>query len=329
MLTPEEYANISAENYTKVFPEYNPNIHVFGGASVDVVNENSTIMINLYEKSTNDTLPYGVYIVGFSNSHGIYLSPMKVDTMDKYIDLGRDSSSLYTDFKNFTALRPKYEQFKRRHKRGVLLYGKPGIGKTREILRIFENAAELKTRVIFVPSDFDYLSKMHRFREVMEKDSTVIVLEELTERLKGGVEHLLSFLDGEQSWNNSYVIATTNYAQDLPANIIDRPGRFELILSYDDLTEEQIIKFMVGNSVAEEEVRANMAELKALSLDYLGYIAFLHFLNKHPIANILSALQYQRRKISDTFKGKMGIGASRSRNDYMAEALDLMESGID
>jgi SpoVK/Ycf46/Vps4 family AAA+-type ATPase len=49
---------------------------------------------------------------------------------------------------------------------------------------------------------------------------------------------LLNFLDGQNSWDKSIVIATTNYPHTLPGNIVDRPSRFDRLYKVDCPTEE-------------------------------------------------------------------------------------------
>lgn len=177
-------------------------------------------------------------------------------------------------------------------------------GKTTEILELVDLAEEMKLRVFLVDSktDIEYLDMI---RPAMNGARTVFVLEEMTERLRGGIEDLLTFLDGEKSWINSVTIATTNYPEDFPANLVDRPGRFETFIEYGNPTAEDITKLGEAFGFSEEQVSCLFKQ--QLSFDYVSYMLSLAKKNGTSVKEARDAEEEKRRRLSSTFKGKIGF----------------------
>lgn len=196
----------------------------------------------------------------------------------------------------------------RRNKSGMLLYGPPGNGKTSEIMEVIRGAAELDA-VVFVVSASVRMNSLEAFRKAMGGRKTVFIIEELTERAHGqNVESLLSFLDGENSWNNAISIATTNYPKELPENIIDRPGRFDTFIAFNNPSNEQISELAKTIGFGDEDDITPLFGEK-LSFDYVSFILAkaIEKTGNDRVAETLNAEANRRRFFSETFKQKTGI----------------------
>ena len=186
----------------------------------------------------------------------------------------------------------------------MLLYGPPGNGKTREIVKLIENSKKDKYRVIIIDSAVSF-QDLEEFKTILEKDDNIFVIEEITERTEKNAEQLLNFLDGEMSWYNSYTIATTNYPEELPWNIIDRPGRFNLIKEVGNPTpEERSLYFKhMGIVDVEEAVKAT----DKLSLDYIINITNDSLMYNKTIPEVVKEYISRRKNMSNKFKSPMGL----------------------
>ena len=127
------------------------------------------------------------------------------------------------------------------------------------------------------------------------------------ERVEGrGIENLLTFLDGESSWDNTVTIATTNYPEDLPANLVDRPGRFDTFIEYGNPAKDDIVK--MGEKFGFSELEASTISGRGYSFDYISFIMSLSKNNGKTLLQTITEETDKRKKISATFKGKIGIG---------------------
>lgn len=258
-------------------------------------------------------LPHGVYTLK-QTQYTTFLQEFKVNT-ETYVDIGRSMSDVSADFANFRKSKDKYKnlgpkKLKRKYRRSCLLYGPPGTGKTTSIIQILSNAKSEGYYVIFIDSHRGILEQVHKFKAAFEDQEAMVVfvIEELTERVQSdSMEQLLTFLDGEKSWENSYTIATTNYQQELPANLIDRPGRFSLIKEVQPLNEEETFKLLVGFGLPEEEADKYKSDLKGLSIDYITFVVTEYFINGGDIKDILNQVRDERKKLSGSFKKGVGL----------------------
>lgn len=252
----------------------------------------------VYQRLNINEMGYGVFELKYSPSFGNYFKDYKTtDEISTIVPRFHLKEQVLTFLKT-----PANSS--RKNKKGVLLYGPPGNGKTTEIMSLFATAAEEKIRVFIVDRRVDF-SDLASFKEMLGTEPTIFIFEELTQRTdREGTEELLTFLDGEYSWNNSVVIATTNYPKNLPENLVDRPGRFEQFLEYGLPTKEDIL------ALAEKFGLENVSFLfnKDLSFDYVSFIMQQAKINNISVSTAFSEEAEKKRKISDTFKSKMGIG---------------------
>lgn len=133
------------------------------------------------------------------------------------------------------------------NKRGVILHGKPGSGKT-SIGYIICNNVKDKTVIWITPELITkFINSIKEFFQFANFVSPcVIMLEDLdlfgVDRDQGGDIHrlgtLMNILDGVNSINNSITIATTNRLECIEKALRNRPGRFDRIIEIPALTTE-------------------------------------------------------------------------------------------
>ena len=181
----------------------------------------------------DDRLPSGLYKVASDLYGGTYITPIDKPKQLKLFEIGAVKEVLkeFNDFKDGEDLS---EVFGGVNKRGVLLYGPPGTGKTTAINMIInsldhEDAIVLYVDAVISDSCLKALKRDERLK--------VLIFEELTQTLASqNIGKFLRFLDGEDSLHNSFVIATTNYPESIPGNLVDRPGRFDRLIKVADIS---------------------------------------------------------------------------------------------
>jgi len=122
----------------------------------------------------------------------------------------------------------KYNDMGFVYKRGVLLHGKPGTGKTCIINKVVQKVVKNKKGIVLFNPDVHELSIILDSVSRTNPDSFIMVIFEEFETL-GDSSTLLSLLDGEIQKDKVIYLATTNYFERLPERLI-RPGRFASLI---------------------------------------------------------------------------------------------------
>jgi hypothetical protein len=134
------------------------------------------------------------------------------------------------DFRRFFASRDVYREYGAPWKRGALLIGPPGNGKTHTIKALVN---ELKLPCLYVKSfKADRGSEQGNMRAVFARARRsapcLIVLEDLDSLIEDeNRAFLLNELDGFADNDGVVVIASTNHPEKLDPAILDRPSRFD------------------------------------------------------------------------------------------------------
>jgi hypothetical protein len=180
--------------------------------------------------STVKKLPAGVYDCAFNNEIGAYFQPKKWTT-DKLVKFPDTKSDLIlNEIHTFWGMRDLYKKFGLSHKRGILLWGPPGSGKTTTIAVATEDMVK-RGGVVLVADVPGVLKVLLRELRFVEADRPVtVVWEDLDAVIKRyGESEVLEILDGESQVDGVVFIATTNYPEDLDARIVNRPSRFDRV----------------------------------------------------------------------------------------------------
>jgi hypothetical protein len=127
---------------------------------------------------------------------------------------------------NFLSSKDFYLKNKLPWKRGVLLFGKPGNGKT-SIIRTIISEYDFKPVTIVAGANDDAVREAFSYAE--EQSPSLLYFEDLDSLLEKSVDisTLLNLLDGISAKNGLLVIATANEIKKLKSNITQRPSRFD------------------------------------------------------------------------------------------------------
>ncbi len=148
------------------------------------------------------------------------------------------------------ALRETFKKYGLSVKRGVILHGVPGTGKTK-ICKCL--ARESGYSVLYaLPSDFPNPNSISRVCEIAKDLAPCLfVIEDIdwiaSDRAKGGsafVMELMNKLDGLESFGDIITLGTTNALGELENAIKNRPGRFDRVISVDKPDEECRVKML-------------------------------------------------------------------------------------
>jgi predicted AAA+ superfamily ATPase len=181
------------------------------------------------EKSV-DCLPSNYYSVNFHPSLGYYFRQQNLTT-DDLLDLPDCASEdTIIEIEKFWLLENHYRQYGFLWKRGFLLWGPPGGGKTSTVQMIIQKIIQRGGIAVSVYNPSVAAESFKMLRKIEPHRPFVSVLEDIDAIARAyGESDLLSLLDGEHQVDNIVTIATTNYPESLDPRIINRPSRFDTI----------------------------------------------------------------------------------------------------
>jgi energy-coupling factor transporter ATP-binding protein EcfA2 len=183
-------------------------------------------------KATYNELPAGLYKCAEGSTIGPFLDRQTVVTDDLMILPEGESQKILNEFEVFWTLKEKFVTRGFSHKRGFLLWGPPGSGKTSLIQLMIQTIIEtLNGVVIFIDNPRLAGACLQMVRKVEPDRPIICVMEDLDAMVeKHGEQEYLALLDGESQVSNIIFVATTNYPQRLDPRFVDRPSRFDTIV---------------------------------------------------------------------------------------------------
>jgi hypothetical protein len=181
-----------------------------------------------------DTLNPGLYEC--KTTHTMFgtdrsLAPMTLAT-DHIMDLpGSIAAYVSKSVNKFWEAKDKYKRMGLAHKRGIMLHGLQGGGKTAVCLSTGLKSATKGAIALFTGATGDVSTTVQMLQVVRQRHPEAPILSIIEDIDRHDrptqVDLLLSMLEGDKSIAGVFHIATTNYIQNVDARLVDRPGRYD------------------------------------------------------------------------------------------------------
>lgn len=242
-----------------------------------------------------------------------------------------NTSSILGEARAFFSKLEVYEKYGRPKKRGVLLYSKPGLGKTSAIARFCTKLRQDDAGTVIInwpTSEVDAEDMSTLLADVTEYSEACTKLVLIIEDIGGGersgeggpagvTSGLLNLLDGVNVTFRlpTFIVATTNHPENLLASLANRPGRFDLVLELKYPCADERVKlfeFIAKRPATEAEVEAlKRKAANELSIAHLEEIVIRAELHDKTTVQVLDELINHNKKFKKGFEednGPMGLG---------------------
>lgn len=179
-------------------------------------------------KKTIDKIPSGVYGIKFLNETGFFISKQSFSCEDfvelpcsPYIDINKDVDSFWKN-------EHLYNKMKFVYKKGILIHGAPGNGKTTIINQVIKSALDNDAIVLKFDEPDDYKTFIPLIRSVEPNRFILVVIDKMDFMFdKYGPFALMDLLDSLHSTNKVLYIASATYVDKLLEIIYNKPNRID------------------------------------------------------------------------------------------------------
>jgi SpoVK/Ycf46/Vps4 family AAA+-type ATPase len=173
-------------------------------------------------------LPPGYYSIGQDMS-GLFFKrkPVRTEALLRFPDSASDL--VIEEIETFWNKEKTFHDADIPFKRGILLYGSPGGGKTCTIRLVIKNLVENRSGVVVEFSSPSLLKEGYEVLRTIHTDIPIIVLMEDIDAILNRYDEsdVLNLLDGVYGINKVVFLATTNTPEKLGSRIMNRPSRFD------------------------------------------------------------------------------------------------------
>lgn len=242
---------------------------------------------NLFYPADNskvlEKLEAGVYDIKYDPQMGYYLLKKEL-TLDELIALpSKEGEQVLDGVAKFWQRKEKFKQYGYAYKRGILLYGVPGGGKTSIINLLCKQLIDEMDGLIFTLTSTDdlklYTSFMPEIYRQIEPDRPLICIIEDLDGLcqdKETESKLLNVLDGIEQLENIIYIGTTNYTERLSERMLNRPNRFDIRIEVKSPNIEcrkmYFEKKLKPNDLKEIDLEEWVSKTEGMTMAHLGEV---------------------------------------------------------
>jgi hypothetical protein len=141
------------------------------------------------------------------------------------------SAEMLAEIEKFWSLGPRFQSQGFLHRRGYLLHGAQGSGKSSVVYQVVRHIVGAGHVALFCDSPHVFILALQQFRKVEPERPLVCVFEDIDSIIETYEEApILQCLDGSQQIDKVINIATTNYPEKLDPRLVSRPRRFDRIV---------------------------------------------------------------------------------------------------
>lgn len=244
-----------------------------------------------------------IYSVDSSRDYGVYCKRIKISSDELFNFSESQIPTLLAQISLFWDKTAAYKENKLIHKRGILLEGYPGSGKT-SIISLLCNDIIQRGGIVFNVTDANNLALYTNFikssfRQIEPTTPIITIIEDIDKYADSEV--ILDFLDGKSQIEHHLVIATTNNTQQIPDSFL-RPSRIDLKIEVPLPNDKIRREYFENKKVPAELLDDLVLKTQDCSLADLKEVYITIFVLDYPFEEAIKKVKIPQNKKDFTSK---------------------------
>lgn len=269
-------------------------------------------------KTTPKLVP-GVYEIDSSPNVGIYFEriPVKTEGLVRFPDTNSDL--VVEEIKKFWEREEIFNKYGLVYKRGFLLYGPPGSGKSCTIQLIMEDVVNRDGIVLKFTDPYLFIDGMRILRQIQPDIPVVTIMEDIDSILEMYNEsEILNILDGVNEVRKTVFLATTNYPEKLGARIVNRPSRFDkrFRIGYPSEVSRRMYFEYLFKDKKDIDINKWVKDTDKMSIAHLKELFVQVVILGDSYSDAIKTLKSMKEFIDDKEYGSIGFGQKHEGEDF-------------
>jgi len=247
--------------------------------------------------SLQPKLSPGFYYVDVNRDYGMFCKKIIASSDELFTFSDSLIPKIINEINMFWDKAEAYKHNKLIHKRGILLYGSPGTGKS-SIISLLSNEVAKRNGVIFNVTNPSNLSTYinflkNSFRQI-EPDTPIITIIEDIDKYEDN-DTILDFLDGKSQIEHHVIIATSNNTTRIPGTFL-RPSRIDLVYEVPLPTEQVRKEYFLHKNIEEGLIEELVFKTTDFSLADLKELYISIFLLDYTVEAAIDKIKKPAKK---------------------------------
>ena len=274
-------------------------------------------------KTVGKLIP-GVYEVKIASQIGLYFEkiPVKTEGLVRFPDTNSDK--VVSEIQKFWDRESFFKQYEITYKRGIMLFGPPGSGKSCTVQLIMQDVVRRHGVVIEFGEPNLFIDGMRVLRQVQPDTPVVVIMEDIDSILENYSEsEVLNILDGVNEMHKVVFLATTNYPNKLGHRVMNRPSRFDkrFRIGFPSKESRRIyLQHLIGkDNISKLNIDINkwVNDSDEFSVAHLKELFVAVVILGDPYEKALSTLKKMKEKVNDNdYEAHLGFVETDHEEDY-------------
>jgi len=257
--------------------------------------------------TTVNKLTPGCYDLRCNPDIGVYFEKVEINTDNILIFPDAVTEKVVNEIKSFWEKENHFKDFGLTYKRGIILWGSQGTGKSTTLQLISKDVIE-RGGVIFKFGNPDTFSTaLRKFRTIQPDTAIVVLMEDLDAILAMYNESsVINILDGVEKLHKIVFLATTNYPSRLGGRIFNRPSRFDKRFKVGNLnaaSRKIYLEFLIGDRQLNIDIDRWVKDTEDFSIAHLKELFVAVVILEDPYEEAIKTLKSMSQKEDEDDNG--------------------------